>query len=67
MIRIKQLKGVLGCKTLENEILNEAVEFYKAKSGFCARLYCPGTSNKGGLHVNGCFAQQHIDQENTFF
>jgi transposase len=48
MRRIKQLEGALGRKTLENEILKEAVDFAKAKSGLRARLYCPGTSNKGG-------------------
>jgi len=42
MIRIKQLKGVLGCKTLENEILNEAVEFYKAKKWILCSPVLPG-------------------------
>jgi transposase len=31
MRRIKQLEGTLGRKTLENEILKEAVDFAKAK------------------------------------
>jgi transposase len=31
MRRIKQLEGALGRKTLENEILNEALDFAKAK------------------------------------
>ena len=31
MKRIKQLEGALGRKTLENEILKEAVDFAKAK------------------------------------
>jgi transposase len=31
MRRIKKLEGALGRKTLENEILKEAVEFAKAK------------------------------------
>ena len=66
MRRIKQLEGALGRKTLENEVLKEAVDFAKAKSGLRARLYCPGTSNKGGVHGTGCFAQQRIDQENAF-
>ncbi len=57
MRRIKQLEGALGRKTLENEILKEAVNFAKAKSGLCARLYCPGTSNKGGVHAVEHFAQ----------
>jgi transposase len=29
--RIKQLEGALGRKSLENEILNESVDFAKAK------------------------------------
>jgi len=62
----KQFEAALGRKTLENEILKEPVEFAKAKSGLRARLYCPGTSNKGGMHGTGCFAQQRIDQENAF-
>ena len=66
MRRIKQLEGALGRKTLENEILKEAVDFAKQKSGLCARLYCPGTSNKGGVHGTGSFSQQRIDQENAF-
>ena len=66
MRRIKQLEGALGRKTLENEILKEAVDFAKEKSGLRARLYCPGTSNKGGVHGPEYFAQQCIDQENAF-
>jgi len=31
MRRIKQLEGALGHKTLENEILKDAVDFAKAK------------------------------------
>jgi transposase len=31
MRRIKQLEGTLGRKTLENEILKEAVDFANAK------------------------------------
>ena len=31
MRRISQLEGTLGRKTLENEILKEAVDFAKAK------------------------------------
>jgi hypothetical protein len=29
-------------------------------------VYCPGTSNKGGVPVAGRFAQHRIDQENPF-
>jgi transposase len=39
---ITQLEGPLGRKTLENEILKEAVDFAKEKSGMRARQYCPG-------------------------
>ncbi len=42
MRRIKQLEGALGRKTLENEVLKEAVDFAKEKSGLRARQYCPG-------------------------
>ena len=65
MRRIKQLEGALGRKTLENEILKEAVDFAKAKSGLRARLYCPGTSNKRSVHGTGRIAQQRINQENS--
>ena len=39
MKRIKQLEGALGRKrkTLENEILKEAVDFARVKSGLRAR------------------------------
>jgi transposase len=33
----------------------------KQKSGLRARLFCPGTSNTGGVHCTGRFAQQCID------
>jgi transposase len=49
MRRIKQLEGALGRKTLENEILKEAVDFAKAKSGLRARQYCPGASSESRL------------------
>ncbi len=65
MRRIKQLEGALGRKTLENEILKEAVDFAKAKSGLCASLYCPETINKSGVHGTGRISQQRIDQENA--
>ena len=49
MRRIKQLEGALGRKTLENEVLKEAVDFAKEKSGLRARQYCPGASSEGRL------------------
>jgi transposase len=60
---IKQLEGALGRKTLENEILKEAVDFAKAKkSGLRARLYCPGTSSEGCLRSAWFVAQQRCGQ-----
>ncbi len=53
MRRIKQHEGALGRKTLENEILKEAVGFAKQKSGLCARLYCTRMSKKSGVHGAG--------------
>ncbi len=40
--RIKQLEGALGCKTLENEILKEAVDFVKAKKWIARSPVLPG-------------------------
>jgi len=42
MRRIKQLEGALGRKTLENEILKEAVDFAKAKKWIARSLVLPG-------------------------
>lgn len=39
---IAKLQRMLGKKTLENEILKEAVEYAAEKSGSCARPCCPG-------------------------
>jgi transposase len=49
MKRIKQLEAALGRKTLENDILKEAVDFAKAKNGLRARRCCPGTTDETGL------------------
>jgi transposase len=38
----------------------------KQKSGLRARLYCPGTSNKSGVHGSGRIAKQRVGQENPF-
>ena len=40
--RIKQLEGALGRKTLENEILKEAVDFAKAKKWIARSPVLPG-------------------------
>jgi transposase len=42
MRRIKQLEGSLGRKTLENEILKEAVDFAKAKKWISRSPVLPG-------------------------
>ena len=46
---IAKLQRVLGKKTLENEILKEAVGYAAEKSGLCARRCCPGTSGEVGV------------------
>ncbi len=66
MIRIKQLEAALGRKTLENEILKEAVDFTKAKKGLRSRLYCPGTSRNSRVNVTGRIEQKLIDQKSEF-
>ena len=40
--RIKQLEAALGRKTLENEILKEAVDFAKAKKWIARSPALPG-------------------------
>jgi len=47
--RIKQLERALGRKTLENDILKEAVDLAREKNGLRARQYCPWTTSKGRL------------------
>ena len=42
MRRIKQLEGALGRKTLENEILKEALDFAKAKKWIVRSPVLPG-------------------------
>ena len=49
MRRIKQLEGALGRKTLENEILKEAVDFAKAKKWIARSPVLPGASSEGRL------------------
>ena len=45
--RIKQLEGALGRKTLENEILKEAVDFPKAKKWVARSPVLLGDVQKG--------------------
>jgi transposase len=40
--RIKQLEGALGRKTLENEILKEALEYGKARKWIARSPLLPG-------------------------
>ena len=47
MRRIKQLEGALGRKTLENEILKEAVDFAKAKKWIARSPVLPGDEQQG--------------------
>ncbi len=42
MKRIKQFEGAMGSKTLEDEILNEAVDFAKAKKWMARSPVLPG-------------------------
>jgi transposase len=42
MRRIKQLEGALGRKTLENEILKQAVDFAKPKKWIVRSPVLPG-------------------------
>ena len=46
---IVKLQRVLGKKTLENEILKEAVEYATEKSGLRARPCCPGMASEAGV------------------
>jgi transposase len=46
---IGKLQRVLGNKTLETEILKEAVECAAAKSGWRARPCCPGTNGSADI------------------
>lgn len=63
--RIRQLEAALGRKTLENEILKEAVEFAKAKSGLRAHQYCRRTTSETGLFCSGSGAQSCRCKENS--
>ena len=52
---IAKLQRILGKKTLENEMLKEAVEIAAEKSGLRARPCCQRTSNEGRLrHAGHC-------------
>ena len=46
---IAKLQRVLGKKTLQNEVLKEAVEYAAKKKGLRARPRCPGTANEAGV------------------
>lgn len=53
---IAKLQRILGKKTLENEILKEAVEFAAEKSGLRAHRCCQRTSHEGRVRGAGCGA-----------
>lgn len=57
--QIAKLQRVLGKKTLENEILKEAVEYAAEKSGLRARHCWTGTASEGRLRGAGVSALEH--------
>ena len=46
MKQIKELQRLLGKKTMENELLKEAVEYGRQKSGYCTCPCCRRMANK---------------------
>lgn len=46
MKQIKELQRLLGKKTMENELLKEAVEYGRAKKWIAHAPYCPGMGSK---------------------
>jgi transposase InsO family protein len=63
--RIKQLEDVLGRKTLKNEILKEAVNFIKAKTGLNTHQYCPAASGDCRLLCPWRVAQLCVGQDRS--
>lgn len=49
MKQIRELQRLLGKKTMEVEILREAVEYGRAKKLMRARHCCRGTTDEDGL------------------
>ncbi len=47
--QVRELQRLLGKKTMEVEILREAVEYGRAKNGLRARHHCRGTTSEAGL------------------
>ncbi len=47
--QIRELQRMLGKKTMENEILREAVEYGRSKNGLRARPRCQGKTGEAGL------------------
>jgi transposase len=54
--QIRELQQLLGKKTMEAEILKEAVEFGRAKNGLRTRPCCPGTTTNRRLPEYRCVA-----------
>ena len=54
--QIAQLQRMLGKKTMEAEILREAVEVAREKSGLRARPYWTRTASEAGLRCPRCGA-----------
>ena len=65
MSALNNLKVRLDARLWRTRFSRRLWTLPKQKSGLCARLYCPGTSNKGGVPGSGRIAQQRIDQENA--
>lgn len=53
---IRELQRLLGKKTMEAEIIKEAVEFGRAKNGLRMRPCCPRTTTKRRLPEYWCVA-----------
>ncbi|MGF6383777.1 transposase-like protein [Paraburkholderia atlantica] len=54
--QIPELQRLLGKKTVEVEILREAVEYGRAKNGLRARHRCRGTTSEADLRRSRCGA-----------
>ena len=57
--QIRELQRLLGKKTMENEILKEAVEVGRAKKWIAHASLLPGTTIKGGEPSPWCIARSY--------
>jgi transposase len=58
--QIRELQRLLGKKTVEVEILKEAVEYGRQKSGLRARPHCRRTSGEASLRRSGRCAFERL-------